>query len=86
MPIVAYASMGISVRPTTSTIQNYCSITTRAANSIDFYSGSVYVSPSSLIKCLKEAWQMFDLRRHFEIKPKKTTLSPNLNLNPSPNQ
>ena len=26
---------------------------------------------------------MFHLRRHFEIKPKKT--NPNLNLNPNPN-
>ena len=36
---------------------------------------------------MEEAWRMFHLRRHFEIKPKKipVTLSPNLNPNPSPN-
>ena len=35
----------------------------------------------------EEAWRIFYLRRHFEIKPKKLTLSPkpNLNPNPSPN-
>ena len=33
---------------------------------------------------MEEAWRMFHSRRHFEIKPKKQTLSPNPNLNPNP--
>ena len=34
---------------------------------------------------LEKAWRTFRARRHFVIKPKKLTLSPNLNPNPSPN-
>ena len=36
---------------------------------------------------MEKAWRTFRARRHFVIKPKKLTLSPNpnLNSNPSPN-
>ena len=33
---------------------------------------------------LEKAWRTFRARRHFVIKPKKLTLSPNPNLNPNP--
>ena len=33
---------------------------------------------------MEKAWHTFRARRHFVIKPKKLTLSPNPNLNPNP--
>ena len=38
----------------------------------------------NLFKNLEKAWRTFRARRHFVIKPKKLTLSPNPNLNPNP--
>ena len=36
------------------------------------------------IRFLEKAWRTFRARRHFVVKPKKLTLSPNPNLNPNP--
>ena len=33
---------------------------------------------------MEKAWRTFRAHRHFVIKPKKLTLSPNPNLNPNP--
>ena len=51
-----------------------------------YYTGSLIVTSLLLgwLKLLEKAWRTFRARRHFDIKPKKLTLSPNPNLNPNP--